>query len=141
MFQVFVGYGDLVAKQIAESLGSYLHRCGINTFVASTDPRWMLPGFNVQHIYQKLQNSDLLIAVCTRNTLPTSKLGREIGYARFNKIPILPFLEKGISAPFGLQNIWYIEFDSSSPWRQHRKVALYVLFLMERDLETRAQIT
>jgi len=139
-FQVFIGYGDSLAKWVAENLGSYLHRSGINTFVASTNPIWMLPGYNIRRIYQKLHNSDMLIAVCTRNTLPTSKLGREIRYARFNKIPIVPFLERGIVAPFGLQNVWYIEFDPSRPWAQHRKIALYVLWLIEKSMETRAQI-
>ena len=141
-FQVFVGYGDIIlAQQVAVNLGSYLHRSGMNTFVASTDPRWMLPGYNLRYIYQKLHNSDILIAVCTRNTLPTSKLGREIRHARSNKIPIIPFLERGIVAPFGLQTIWYLQFNPSCPWAQHRNIALYVLGLIEKNLETRAQVT
>lgn len=140
-FQVFVGYGDIIlARQVAVNLGSYLHRSGINTFVASTDPRWMLPGYNIRHIYQKLLNSDILVATCTRNTLPTSKLGREIRLARSNKIPIVPFLEKGMTAPFGLQRVWCIMFDPSRPWTQHRNIALYIRCLIEKNMETRAQV-
>lgn len=139
-FQVFVGYGDSVAKGIAENLGSYLHRSSINSFVASTNPSWMLPSYSVGYIYQQLAQSDLLIATCTRHASLSSNLGREIRYAQSSKIPILPFLERGASVPFGLRNIWCIEFDVNSPWRQHRKIALYVLWLMEKRMETLAQV-
>ena len=140
-FQVFVGYGDSVAKGVAENLGHYLQGFGMKTFVASTDPQWMLPSYSLSYIYRQLSNSDILIAVCTGNTLPTSKLGREIRYARSNKVPVFPFLERGASVPFQLRNtVWYVDFDLNSPWRLHRKVALDVLWLMEKSMETRAQI-
>ena len=75
-FQVFVGYGDSRAKKIAENFGHYLQRFGLNAFVASTDPRWMLPGYSINQIYQELANSDILVAVCTSNTPSTSNLGK-----------------------------------------------------------------
>lgn len=140
-FQVFVGYGDNSAKRVGDKLGHYLQRFGMKTFVASTDPQWMLPSYSIGYIYRQLSNSDILIAVCTGNTLPTSKLGQEIRYAGSNKIPIFPFLERGANVPFQLRNtIWCVDFDLNSPWRQHRKVALDVLWLMEKSMETRAQI-
>jgi len=140
-FQVFVGYGDSSAKGVAENLGHYLQRFGMKTFVASTDPQWMLPSYSIGYIYQRLAYSDILIAVCTGNTLPTSKLGREIRYARSNKIPTYPFLERGANVPFQLRNtVWCVDFDLISPWRLHRKVAWDVLWLMEKSMEIRAQV-
>jgi hypothetical protein len=139
-FQIFVGYGDIVAKQIAENLGYYLRRCGMITFVASTDPMWMLPGYNVNQILKQLRVSDILVATCTRNTPPTSKLGREVSIAKANHMPIFPFLERNINPPFGLGNFWKIEFDLSNPWTQHRKVALNILWLIEKSKETQAQL-
>ncbi len=139
-FQVFIGYGDIIAKQIAENLGYYLRRFGIITFVASTDPMWMLPGYDLDRILKQLRASDILIATCTRNTPATSKLGREINIAKTNHMPILPFLERNISPPFGLGNLWKIEFDLNNPWIQHRKIAIYILWLIEKSMETHAKI-
>jgi hypothetical protein len=142
-FQVFVGYGDAYAKEVAENLGYYLRRFGMDAFVASTDPAWMLPGQSIAQILEKLRNSAILIAVCTGNTPNTSKLAGEIQYARANNMPILPFVERGINPPFDLQNIWFLDFDLNSPWAQHRKIGIYILWLMERSLEalTQRQIT
>jgi len=112
----------------------------MSTFVASTDPAWMLPGSNVNQIYQRLRISDILIAVCTSNTQPTSKLGKEIRFARANKMPVLPFLENGMTPPFGLHMDWYMTFDLQKPWTQHRAVATYVLWQIEKSMEAVAQI-
>jgi hypothetical protein len=137
-FKVFVGYGDVIAKQIAENLGRYLRRCGMNTFVASTDPAWMLPSYSLGQILQELGSSDILVATCTGNTPLTSKLGGEITFARQNNMPILPFIEKGVNPQFGLGNLWKLEFDLNRPWFQHKKVATYVLWIIERSMEMRS---
>jgi len=139
-FQVFVGYGDRQAMLVAEGFGRYLLRFGLNSFVASTNPIWMLPGYTISRIYKMLARSDVLVATCTRNTLPTSNLGREIRFAQAHKMLVLPFLEKGITDPFGLsRGIWKMEFDPTMPWVQHRTFATYILSLMEKSLEARLQ--
>lgn len=139
-FQVFVGYGDTQAKRVAEGFGHYLQRFGLNSFVASTDPTWMLPGYTINRIYKTLANSDVLVATCTRNTPSASNLGREIQFARAHKMLVLPFLERGITDPFGLSNsIWKMEFDPAMPWVQHRTFAIYILELVEKSLEARLQ--
>jgi hypothetical protein len=72
--------------------------------------------------------------------LITSKLGKEIQFARAHKMPIVPFLEKGSIDPFGLSNtIWKMEFDMALPWVQYRTLATYILGLMEKSLEERIQ--
>jgi len=139
-FKVFVGYGDVQAKQIAEGFGHYLQRFGLIAFVASTDPTWMLPGHTISRIYQELADSDVLVATCTQITPSASRLGKEIKFARSHKMPILPFLERGITDPFGLSNsIWKMEFELNRPWIQHRTFATYILTLMERSLEARVK--
>ena len=139
-FQIFVGYGDQDAKRVAEGFGGYLGRFGLNSFVASTNPRWMLPGYTINSIYKKLAQCDVLVPVCTGNTTAGSKLGREIRYAHRNKMLIVPFLERGIVDPFGLsRRVWKMEFDLTKPWVQHRTLATYILHIIEKSFEARCQ--
>lgn len=78
MFQVFIGYGGEQAKQVAVRLGNYLGRCGINCFVASSDPRWIMPGHTLGYIMTKLRQSDIMVVVCTEETDESQELKREV---------------------------------------------------------------
>lgn len=126
MFQVFIGYGGEQAKQIAAKLGDYLERCGINCFVASTDPRWIMPGHTLEHIMTKLRESDVMVVVCTEETCTSQNLGREIDYANKNKIMVIPFVKKGVPPPFHLEDIeWCQYFPEGKPWSMHSRMVLF----------------
>jgi len=137
MFQVFIGYGGERGKHIATRFGKYLERCGINCFAASTDPRWIIPGHTLEHIMKKLQQSDVMVVVCTEETGASQNLKREIEYAIKNNILIIPFVKQGVTPPFNLaDNYWCEYFPDEKPWSMHSRMVLYILHHMETKSET-----
>lgn len=132
MFQVFIGYGGEQAKQVAVRLGNYLGRCGIKCFVASSDPRWIIPGHTLEYIMTKLGHSDIMVVVCTEETDESQKLKREVDYAKKNDITIIPFVKTGVTPPFGLGDThWCQYFPEERSWSVHSRMAIYILHQME----------
>lgn len=132
MFQVFIGYGGEQAKQVAVRLGNYLERCGINCFVASSDPRWIMAGHTLELIMTKLRKSDIMVVVCTEETDESEKLKREVNYAKKNNVTIIPFVKEGVTPPFGLGDThWCQYFPVERPWSVHSRMVLYILHQME----------
>lgn len=121
--KVFIGYGEELGREIAVRLGKYLDRKGFETFVASTDPGWMLPGQSVNTIYDRLSKSDILVPVCTPQANHSFFFRKEISLALTTFMPILPFKMRGSDVSFELLDIWHIDFDVNQPWVKHREVA------------------
>lgn len=141
MFQVFIGYGGEQAKQVAVRLGNYLGRCGIKCFVASSDPRWIIPGHKLEYIITKLRQSDIMVVVCTEETDESQKLKREIDYAKKKNVIIIPFVKKGVTPPFELGDTHFCEyFPEERPWSVHRRMVFTILYQMEIRNETKPSI-
>ena len=130
-FKVFIGYGEELGKEIAIRLGKYLDRKGFETFVASTDPRWMLPGQSTNIIYDRLRISDILVPVCTPQAEHSFFFRKETSLALTTFMPILPFKMRGSNVSFELLDIWCIDFDVNRPWAKHRDVADNIPRLIE----------
>ena len=147
-FQVFIAYGGDEAKKVAEKLGEYLERIGISTFVASNKfGKWLIPGQHgfKQKIWDKLQESDIMVLVSTRKTAYSKKVKEEVLDAISKGKPILVLRENNTNIPFSknLRESYWIPddlcFDINHPYKIFPEVAIHILRNMEQLAENRLQ--
>ena len=135
-YKVFISHSTQ-DQGLVISLANLLSKYGVGVAVAE----WYLsPGQPLDRkIINLIEKSDCVVILLTQNGMRSKWVQQEIGLALDKKKPIIPLVEKGISAKDlgALQGKEYIEFDPFWPREALVKTASYVksLKLKKQDRE------
>jgi len=137
-YDVFISHSTR-DQGLVMSLANLLSKYGVGVAVAE----WYLsPGEPLHRkIINLIKKSDCVVILLTKNGMRSKWVQQEIGLALDKKKPIIPLVEKGVSAKDlgALQGREYIEFDPHWPRDALVKTASYVKTLkLKKDDKEKA---
>lgn len=121
--QAFISY-SFQDREIKDRLKKTLQSNGIKCYDAIHDEDYgnSLP----DKLENAIDNSDFVIVILTKNSISSSAVGSEIGYAKKAGIRIIPLVESGVSVPVFLQGKEEARFTSNTIDDACRKIAKFV---------------
>ncbi|ODS38749.1 MAG: hypothetical protein A7316_07280 [Candidatus Altiarchaeales archaeon WOR_SM1_86-2] len=112
MMKVFVSH-SVKDRNIVSTLKSNLDLAGIQTYIADEDYQ---PGTDIwEKVTRNIDDSDIVIAILTRDGDRSSYVNQEMGYASKANIQIIPIVEDNVKPVGALEGMEYIRFNRLSP--------------------------
>jgi hypothetical protein len=115
--RVFVSFKDPQDEALARMLETLLGRAGYEAYLARNDPR---PGIDFwkRKIEPAIRSSEMVAVIWTTNTQAhMESVAREIKIAKSAQVPVMVFLEEGVTAPprFPVKKTEYTPFSPQNP--------------------------
>jgi 5S rRNA maturation endonuclease (ribonuclease M5) len=110
-YKVFISYSTKDLMKV-NNIREQLKREGVEVFVAEYSIK---PGEELnKKIIEEIKNCDLLVYLCTKNSMKSKYANQEIGIAKGNNKDIIPIItQKGLKPPALINNLKYLNIDNS----------------------------
>lgn len=136
-YKVFISHSTR-DRGLVISLANLISKFEVEVFVAD----WYLtPGEPLdKKVFGKIEKSDCVVVLLTRNGVRSNWVQQEIGYALKCNIPLIPLVEKGIDSRdlASLQGKEYIEYDPYQYQQALIKTSSYVKSLkLKKEEQTK----